>query len=99
MDGEFELLSSLSPANFWQKAQSGVFTRLTHNEHLDIGAYLVDRKLSQCLHRFIIPGAETVKALCELELMNITYATLFPDLRGAAIQANIGLTWKIMGAS
>jgi len=46
---------------------------------------------------FLIPGRETAKALFDLEAMNITFATLFPDLRGAAIQANIGPTWRILG--
>ena len=36
--GVFELLSSLSPINFWQKAQRGCFTRLSHAEHIDVGS-------------------------------------------------------------
>lgn len=95
--GEFEVLSSLSAVNYWQKAQLGVFTRLTHEEHLDIVSYLAERKLLGRLKRFVIPGSETLKALSDLEAMNITYATLFPDLRGAAIQANVGMTWRLTG--
>ena len=94
---EFEILSSLAAVNYWQKAQMGVFTRLTHEEYLDVVSYLAERKLLERLHRSIIPGLETMKALRDLELMNITFATLFPDLRGAALQANIGMTWRIFG--
>ena len=99
IDGEFELLSSLSQINYWQKAQSGVFTRLTHSDHLDIETYLELRGIEDRLHRFIVPGSETFKALHDLESMNITFARLFPDLRGAAIQANIGNTWRFTGTT
>ncbi len=95
--GEFELLSSLSPVNYWQKAQSGVFTRLTDEEHLEVVSYLAGRGLLSQLQRFVIPGSETGKALSDLETMNISYATLFPDLRGAATQANVGFTWRFLG--
>ena len=97
VDDEFEVLSSHSAVNYWQKAQLGVFTRLTHEEHLDIVSYLAERDLLGRLKRFVIPGSETLKALSDLEAMNITYATLFPDLRGAAIQANVGMTWRLTG--
>lgn len=95
--GEFEVLSSHSAVNYWQKAQLGVFTRLTHEEHLDVVSYLAERNLLERLKRFVIPGSETLKALSDLEAMNITYATLFPDLRGAAIQANVGMIWRLFG--
>ncbi|MGR3716991.1 MAG: FRG domain-containing protein [Thermohalobaculum sp.] len=95
--GEFEHLSSLSHINYWQKAQSGLFTRLTHSDHLDIETYLEDRDIDDRLHRFIVPGSEAIKALHDLESMNITFARLFPDLRGAAIQANVGKTWQFAG--
>lgn len=87
---EFVPLNSLAAVNFWQKAQCGIFTRLIHNDHLDVVDYLASRKLESRLHRFVIQGSETCKALSELESMNITYSTLFPDLRGTAIQANVG---------
>ena len=56
----------------------------------------LERGELQRLCRFAIPGAETGKALSDLEAMNITYASLFPDLRGAALQANIGMTWRFL---
>ena len=98
VDEEFEMLSSLSPVNYWQKAQAGMFTRLTHEDHVDVCSYLGERGLLDLLEKFVIPGNETMKALGDLEAMNIGYATLFPDLRGAALQANVGATWKIFGS-
>ena len=73
-----------------------MFTRLTHQQHLDLTSYLAERGELQRLCRFAIPGAETGKALSDLEAMNITYASLFPDLRGAALQANMGMTWRFL---
>jgi hypothetical protein len=94
--GEFEVLTSQSSRNYWQKAQRGAFTRLRHQFHVDLESYLTERSLLHRLRRFVIPGSETGKALGDLELMNITYATLFPDLKGAAMQANIGPDWRFL---
>lgn len=97
IEKEFELIKTLSPVNFWQKAQGGVFTRLTHDDHVDVRSYLSARGLIDHLTQFILPGREITKALHDMEAMNITYATLFHDLRGAALQANVGYTWKMLG--
>jgi len=91
---EFERFSGLAQINYWQKAQSGLFTRLTHPEYVNIAEYLAARGLQDRLHKFTIPGSETGKVLHDLETMNITFATLFPDLTGAAKQANVGSTWR-----
>lgn len=99
VDGEFAAMTALAAVNYWQKAQNGLFTRLTHKDHIDVVSYLKSRNLAQRLHRFAIPGAEAGKALSDLEAMNVTFATLFPDCRGAALQANIGPTWKFLGGS
>ena len=95
--GEFEELRSISNVNYWQKAQAGLFTRLTHDDHIDVCTYLAERGLSDQLEMFLIPGTDAFKALGDLETMNITFASLFPDLRGAAIQANIGEKWRLLG--
>lgn len=72
-----------------QRAQRGVFTRLDHEIHLDLEAYLLDLGLdSDHLRLYLVPARETAKALTELRLMSVTFATLFPDLQGAALQAN-----------
>jgi len=72
-----------------QRAQRGVFSRLTHEKHLDVASYLAGVKLDETpLWKYLIPRSETTFALSELRLMNITYATMFPDVHGAALQAN-----------
>jgi hypothetical protein len=70
-----------------QKAQAGVFTVLEAREALD--EYLIRVGKRDHVVRFTIPGRDYKRALGELRLMNITRATLFPDLDGAAFQANI----------
>jgi hypothetical protein len=98
ISGEFEVERSLSARNYWQKAQSGVFTRLTHSRYVDLESYFRHRSLLSRICRFVVPGNQTGRALHDLEQMNITFATLFPDLKGAAMQANIGMTWRLIGA-
>lgn len=71
------------------RVQQSVFTRLTHDVHVDLESYLSSQKFGQFLERYEIPGQEFGKALADLELMNITLANLFPDLGGAARHANL----------
>jgi hypothetical protein len=96
---EFELVLARNQINYWQKAQSGVFTSLKHDTHLDLVSYLASKNKANCLECFVIAGQEAGKVLRDCERMNITYATLFPELRGAAIQANIGYTWTMLGGN
>ena len=87
--GEFELVTTrpwLAPR---QRAQSGLFTRLWVRDHLDIESYLRSRNLAYCMEAYDIALDASVDGLRALQLMNITYATLFPDLSGAALQANV----------
>jgi hypothetical protein len=85
---EFEHVTSLSALNFWQKAQNGVFTRLTHPDVADVEAYLDQRGLAARLVVFLVAAGDALQVLADLKDMNITFATLFPDLRGAAMHAN-----------
>jgi FRG domain len=87
--GEFELITTSKDAFVRQRNQGGVFTRLSHDKYADLASYLQSRDLLHSLERFEIPGQEMRVALQGLEQMNITFATLFPDLDGAAIQANL----------
>lgn len=89
VEGEFEIISSRAAINYWQKAQRGLFTRLTHDVFVDVERYLASRGLGNRLERYVVPGREAPKALSDLMQMNIMYGTLFPDLRGAAMQANV----------
>ncbi|MBY0508568.1 MAG: hypothetical protein K2P94_00315, partial [Rhodospirillaceae bacterium] len=94
---EFEFLSSLSSINYWQKAQRGHFTQLRHRDYLDIESYLESRGCLGHLTKFILPGREAGRVLNELESMNISFATLFPDLQGAARQANLASALITLG--
>ncbi|MFL6284979.1 MAG: FRG domain-containing protein [Pyrinomonadaceae bacterium] len=72
-----------------QRAQRGIFSRLTHNTYFTLEDYLANVELAETpLRKYMIPTKETALALSELRLMNITFATMFPDLHGAALQAN-----------
>jgi hypothetical protein len=91
---EFE---KLSPRPFLagnQIRQRGVFTRLTHDVFVDLESYFKSRGLGQYLGRWELPANEYAKAIADLRLMNIRYATLFPDLRGAALDANTGVQFS-----
>ena len=46
LDGEFEILDRTRDYGHRQRAQRGVFTRLTHDEHFDVERYLESRELS-----------------------------------------------------
>lgn len=87
--GEFEVIRDLPVHAYRQRAQSGVFTVLWSDEFADLVSYLTHRDAAHCLEYYDIPIGATLDALQDLQLMNITPATLFPDLNGAAWQANI----------
>ena len=86
--GEFEYIDTRRDQFYRQRAQMGVFTRLRHDVHLDLASYLEGRSEGHYLECIRIPRREMGKALHDLRLMNIRYATLFPDLDGAAREAN-----------
>jgi hypothetical protein len=79
------------------RAQKSIFTRLTHDTNADIESYVKSRGIRGALERFEIPGSQAVKALRDLELMNITFSDLFPDLGGAANRANLGSMISFVG--
>jgi len=87
--GEFEVVRASPRAAARQRAQSGLFTRLRSEEHLELVPYFVSRDLTDHLVAYDIPIDAASHAMRDLQLMNITPATLFPDLYGAAWQANV----------
>jgi hypothetical protein len=87
--GEFEILTVEPHDSRRQQAQSGRFTRLRHPKWLDVRSYLEDRGCAHYLECYEVPYSEAKIALRDLHLMNISFSTLFPDLEGAALQANI----------
>lgn len=86
---EFKIIRKHKDDFYRQRAQRGVFTQLRHDIHLDLESYLKSQHKATYLEKIEIPGEEWGKALNDLELMNIKYDTLFPDLEGASLQANI----------
>jgi hypothetical protein len=86
---EFEIVRGQPHVGTRQRAQSGVFTRLRSQEHLELSPYLASRGLIDHLVAYDIPLDASSHALRDMQLMNIMPATLFPDLYGAAWQANI----------
>ena len=88
VEGEFESFECNFTQPHRQKAQQSIFTFLTHHQYIDLESYLVSRDLQSYLTRYEIPGEEVGRVLWNLKLMNITYGSLFPDVEGAAIEAN-----------
>jgi hypothetical protein len=80
-----------------QRAQSGLFTRLSRSAQRDLSQYLASRGAGSLLRVFEIPGTEAFRALYDLMLMNITYASLFPDLDGVAKHLNIAALLQMEG--
>jgi FRG domain len=90
VEDEFEIFETRVDQAHRQKVQQGVFTYLNHHTCIDLESYLQSRNLARYLTRYELPGTEVGRAIWNLRLMNITYGTLFPDLEGAAIEANVG---------
>lgn len=88
VDGEFELVKPLSFGNARQTAQQGVLTQKSYLGVRSLEAYREGRNRADALTRIEIPATELPTALHDLYLMNINFGTLFPELEGAARQAN-----------
>ncbi len=84
-----EIMNARTDIGHRQRAQRGVFTRLTHEKYFCLEDYLETfSPQNPPLRKYLIPAREAARAITELRMMNITYGTLFPDLAGAALQAN-----------
>lgn len=96
---EFELINNVRYTLHRQRAQCGVFTRLEHQDHIDIEDYLKSIGIAFYLCKYKIPSSslgEMSIALSDLNKMNINFATLFPDTHGTAMQANLDWFWDRM---
>ena len=102
-DQNLDVLTPRVDIGHRQRAQRGLFTRLQHRRHFELESYLESLTPEDPpLTKFLVPGAETPKAITELRMMNITFATLFPDLGGAALQANfetVALSFMALSAA
>ena len=72
-----------------QRAQSGLFTELDHPECIDLVEFFDKHATDGILDCFILPKFEVGNALCDLNIMGINFALLFPDLDGAAKQSDL----------
>lgn len=92
-----EIVSSRTDIGHRQRAQRGVFTRLTNDTHLCLEDYLESLQPKHpLLRKYIVPGWAASDAIRDLRMMNITFATLFPDLTGAALQANFEMAMSTL---
>jgi hypothetical protein len=89
----FEVAQGTTVHGTRARAQRAAFTRLTSAEHVDLESYLKARGLGYYLERYDIDLSNALDALKELELMNINYLSLFPDIEGAARDANMQTQW------
>ena len=76
------------PGNLRLHAQHALFTALESDEHIDLASYLASEGLADHLVRIDIPTRQAMEALAHLGQMGITDRTLFPDVDGAARDAN-----------
>jgi hypothetical protein len=86
---ELEVVYARGEEAYRQRAQVGAFTILRSSAHTALEYYLEACGKGGFVRKYTIPAKYYTRALGELRLMNITEATLFPDLDGAAVQANV----------
>ncbi len=84
----FRLINTIGCSR--QVAQNGVFTQITDSDSLGLVKYLKLRNMAGTLVRYEIPGESYRDALCDFEDLGHSFATLFPDMYGAAEDALIG---------
>ena len=83
---EFYFSSVMSHINERQRAQQGSFTRHSLGQTLEKTIRIVSHSHPEIpmLYRFVLVGSSREEALIDLRMMNVTGATLFPGLVGAA---------------
>jgi len=70
------------------QSQRGLFTWLDSIEYFELQGFLDNTERSDLLHKFIISDQVVLDALRDLKAHGIDWNLLFPDLFGAANQAN-----------
>ena len=81
----FEVEQSTTVHGTRPRAQRTALTILRSKDHVDLEGYLRSRGLAYFLERYDIELVGALDALKELELMNINYLSLFPDIEGAVL--------------
>lgn len=70
------------------QGQRGLFTWLNSEEYFELQGFLDNNGRSDLLHQFIISDQAVLDGLRDLKAHGIDWRLLFPDLIGAAAQAN-----------
>ena len=71
------------------RAQQCAFTKLESKNEIDLMTFLESKNCAHWLMRYDIEMSDASMALKDLQLMNINYLNLFPDMTGAALDANV----------
>lgn len=90
---ELEVVSADTLHGTRARSQQSVFTRLHDRHHVDLEAYLISKQLGYYLVRYDIDMKSALAAVKDLKRMNISFLTVFPDIHGAALQANFYDEW------
>jgi hypothetical protein len=82
---EFEFFQPRSDENSRLVAQSGLFSRSPIGTDVEswVSTYFKGEENKITLLKVLIPYSERIECLKALHVMNLNYATLFPDLYGA----------------
>lgn len=88
---EFEFIGTVSPIGSRMNAQSGNFTWLKKMEFNSIEDYLLSVNKSDYLEKFIINKNIINEIIFYLYENEIDAFSMYPDLTGAALQANINM--------
>ena len=90
-NSEVEIIEAHTLHGTRARSQQSVLTRLCASEYLDLESFLVAKELGYFLTRYNINLSSAISALRDLKRMNVSFLTLFPDIEGAALQANISV--------
>ena len=86
---ELEILVPATRSGSRARAQQCAFTKLEAKNEIDLKEFLESRGCISWLTRYDLDMNDAAVALKALKLMNISYLTLFPDVAGAAMDANV----------
>lgn len=91
IEDELKFINTVNPIGTRMNAQSGCFTQLLKAEFNNLEDYLSSVNKSNYLEKFIVEGQVINDILCYLYESEIDAFTMYPDLTGAALQANVNM--------
>ncbi len=77
-------------------AQQGILTAMVPSREMEsfVRELFKQEKVHSPLIKILLPTGIAINALKSLNRMNINYRTLFPDIQGAAMHANLSLKYQ-----